>query len=199
MRTHRHDWRATGEVRRGMLTRIVARIVSPAVIGLETATVEVEVDLRPGLPGFSVVGLPDAAVQEARERVRSGVVNQAFALPPIRIIANLAPLDSGVQLPAALQPSGECPVGDAGGGRGNLQCAARGEVGDDLRAHLVGQLRGRAGPAWLAHAATLAVAPSATDSQRARITSRSTNTVGTSSQPSSRAARRRMLSATRGR
>ncbi len=47
-------------------------------------------DLRPGLPGFSVVGLPDIAVQEARERVRSGVVNQAFALPPIRIIANLA-------------------------------------------------------------------------------------------------------------
>ncbi len=76
-----------------MLTRIVARIVSPAVIGLETATVEVEVDLRPGLPGFSVVGLPDTAVQEARERVRSGVVNQAFALPPIRIIANLAPAD----------------------------------------------------------------------------------------------------------
>ncbi len=50
-------------------------------------------DLRPGLPGFSVVGLPDIAVQEARERVRSGVVNQAFALPPIRIIANLAPAD----------------------------------------------------------------------------------------------------------
>ncbi len=50
-------------------------------------------DLRPGLPGFSVVGLPDTAVQEARERVRSGVVNQAFTLPPIRIIANLAPAD----------------------------------------------------------------------------------------------------------
>ncbi len=93
VRTHPHDSRATGEVRRGMLARIVARIVSPAVIGLETATVEVEVDLRPGLPGFSVVGLPDTAVQEARERVRSGVVNQAFALPPIRIIANLAPAD----------------------------------------------------------------------------------------------------------
>jgi magnesium chelatase family protein len=55
--------------------------------------VEVEVDLRPGLPGFSVVGLPDAAVQEARERVRSGVINQAFDLPAIRIVANLAPAD----------------------------------------------------------------------------------------------------------
>ena len=66
-------------------------MVSPALLGLDTATVEVEVDLRPGLPGFSVVGLPDAAVQEARERVRSGLVNQAFALPALRIVANLAP------------------------------------------------------------------------------------------------------------
>ena len=47
-------------------------MLSPAVLGLETSTVEVEVDLRAGLPAFSVVGLPDAAVQEARERVRSG-------------------------------------------------------------------------------------------------------------------------------
>ena len=54
---------------------------------------EVEVDLRPGLPAFSVVGLPDTAVQEARERVRSGVINQAFDLPPLRIVANLAPAD----------------------------------------------------------------------------------------------------------
>lgn len=72
---------------------MVARMVSPALLGLETATVEVEVDLRPGLPGFSVVGLPDAAVQEARERVRSGLVNQAFDLPALRIVANLAPAD----------------------------------------------------------------------------------------------------------
>ena len=54
---------------------------------------EVEVDLRPGLPAFSVVGLPDTSVQEARERVRSGVINQAFDLPPLRIVANLAPAD----------------------------------------------------------------------------------------------------------
>jgi len=72
---------------------VVARLVSPAVLGLDTATVEVEVDLRAGLSGFSIVGLPDAAVQEARERVRSGVVNQAFSLPSIRIVANLAPAD----------------------------------------------------------------------------------------------------------
>lgn len=72
---------------------MVARLVSPAVFGLETSTVEVEVDLRTGLPGFSVVGLPDAAVQEARERVKSGVANQAFRMPGGRIVANLAPAD----------------------------------------------------------------------------------------------------------
>ena len=68
-------------------------MLSPAVLGLETSTVEVEVDLRAGLPAFSVVGLPDAAVQEARERVRSGLANQAFAVPARRIVANLAPAD----------------------------------------------------------------------------------------------------------
>ncbi len=72
---------------------VVARLVSPAVLGLETSTVQVEVDLRAGLPAFSVVGLADVAVQEARERVRSGLVNQAFAVPARRIVANLAPAD----------------------------------------------------------------------------------------------------------
>lgn len=72
---------------------MVVQIVSPAVLGLDTATVQVEVDLRPGLPAFAVVGLPDTAVQEARERVRSGLVNQAFGLPARRIVVNLAPAD----------------------------------------------------------------------------------------------------------
>jgi magnesium chelatase family protein len=72
---------------------VVASLVSPAVLGLETSSVQVEVDLRAGLPAFSVVGLPDAAVQEARERVRSGIANQAFAVPARRIVANLAPAD----------------------------------------------------------------------------------------------------------
>ena len=72
---------------------VVAQLLSPAVLGLETSTVQVEVDLRAGLPSFSVVGLADAAVQEARERVRSGLANQAFTVPARRIIANLAPAD----------------------------------------------------------------------------------------------------------
>lgn len=86
---------------------MVARMVSPALLGLDSATVEVEVDLRGGLPGFHVVGLPDTAVQESRERVRSGLINQAFTLPALRIVANLAPADlrkAGPQydLPVAL-------------------------------------------------------------------------------------------------
>lgn len=97
---------------------MVSRLVSAAVIGLQTATVQVEVDLRPGLPAFAVVGLPDAAVQESRERVRSGIVNQAFTVPARRIVANLAPADlrkSGPQydLPIALAllaASGQLPA-----------------------------------------------------------------------------------------
>ncbi|HWH14618.1 MAG TPA: YifB family Mg chelatase-like AAA ATPase [Miltoncostaeaceae bacterium] len=98
---------------------MVSTVVSPALVGLDTATVQVEVDLRAGLPAFSVVGLPDAAVSEARERVRSGVLNQGFAVPARRIVANLAPADlrkSGPQydLPIALAmlaASGQIPAG----------------------------------------------------------------------------------------
>ena len=72
---------------------MVAQLLSPAVLGLQTSTVQVEVDLRAGLPSFAVVGLADVAVQEARERVRSGLANQAFSVPARRIVANLAPAD----------------------------------------------------------------------------------------------------------
>lgn len=96
---------------------MVAHLLSPAVLGLETSTVQVEVDLRAGLPSFAVVGLADIAVQEARERVRSGLANQAFTVPPRRIVANLAPADlrkAGPQydLPLALAilaASGQIP------------------------------------------------------------------------------------------
>jgi len=55
--------------------------------------VEVEVDISPGLPSFTIVGLPDAAVQEARERVRAAIRNSGFVFPMKRIIVNLAPAD----------------------------------------------------------------------------------------------------------
>jgi magnesium chelatase family protein len=72
---------------------VVARLVSPALLGLAAATVQVEADLREGLPAFAVVGLPDAAVQESRERVRSAIANQGYRLPARRIVVNLAPAD----------------------------------------------------------------------------------------------------------
>ena len=62
--------------------------------------VQVEVDISPGLPRFSIVGLPDEAVQEARERVRSAIRNSGFAFPMRRIAVNLAPADLKKEGPA---------------------------------------------------------------------------------------------------
>jgi len=70
---------------------MLAKVKSAAVVGLEGAIVEVEVDLLPGLPSFTIVGLPDKAVQEARERVRSAIRNSKYKFPSRRIIVNLAP------------------------------------------------------------------------------------------------------------
>ncbi len=70
---------------------MLAKVISCAVVGLEGAIVEVEVDISPGLPSFTIVGLPDAAVQEAKERVRAAIRNSGYAFPMKRIIVNLAP------------------------------------------------------------------------------------------------------------
>ncbi len=70
---------------------MLAKVTSCAVIGLEGAIVEVEVDISPGLPSFTVVGLPDTAVQEARERVRAAIRNSGCTFPAKRITVNLAP------------------------------------------------------------------------------------------------------------
>ena len=64
-----------------------------AVVGLDGYIVQVEVDISPGLPAFNIVGLPDAAVQEAKERVRAALRNSGFEFPLRRITANLAPAD----------------------------------------------------------------------------------------------------------
>ncbi len=72
---------------------MLAKVTSCALLGLEGATIEVEVDISPGLPAFTIVGLPDAAVQEARERVRAAIRNSGFNFPLKRIIVNLAPAD----------------------------------------------------------------------------------------------------------
>ena len=87
--------------------------------GIAARPVRVEVDVHRGLPAFSLVGLPDAAVREARERVRSALSNCGFDFPLQRIVANLAPASlrkagPGLDLPIAvalLIASGPARVG----------------------------------------------------------------------------------------
>ncbi len=70
-----------------------ARIESLALVGLGAQKITVEVDLANGLPSFQIVGLPDKAVDEARERVRAAIRNAGFEFPTHRITVNLAPAD----------------------------------------------------------------------------------------------------------
>ncbi len=70
---------------------MLARIFSCAVVGLEGVVIEVEVDFTNGLPGMTIVGLPDAAVQESRERVQTAVKNAGLHFPRHRVVVNLAP------------------------------------------------------------------------------------------------------------
>ena len=70
---------------------MLARVFSCAVIGLDGVIVEVEVDAGDGLPGITIVGLPDAAVQESRERVQMAIKNAGRSFPRRRMIVNLAP------------------------------------------------------------------------------------------------------------
>jgi len=79
---------------------MLAKVTSCAVVGLEGFIVQVEVDISPGLPNFFIVGLPDTAVQEARERVRSAIRNSGFIFPMKRITVNLAPADLKKEGPA---------------------------------------------------------------------------------------------------
>jgi magnesium chelatase family protein len=97
---------------------VLARAHTFAIDGFESRHVTVEVDVRPGLPNFRVVGLADAGVREARDRVRSAIINSGYQFPAQRIIANLAPGDvpkvgPGFDLALAcgvLAASGQLPV-----------------------------------------------------------------------------------------
>ena len=79
---------------------MLARCRSAALQGLEARPVIVEVDLAPGLPGIQLVGLPDKAIQESRERVRSALRNSGFRGPLVRVVVNLAPADLRKEGPA---------------------------------------------------------------------------------------------------
>ncbi|WP_079417221.1 YifB family Mg chelatase-like AAA ATPase [Thiomonas intermedia] len=159
----------------------LAQVASRALLGMEAPPVTVEVHLSPGLPGFTIVGLPEAEVREARDRVRSALLNSGLGFPSNkRIVVNLAPADlpkeSGrFDLPIAiglLAAQGLIPAGRLQGHtfagelsltgelrptRGALAMACalasqRPEAGDDLRLVLPQQ---SAEEAALAQAATV--------------------------------------------
>ena len=79
---------------------MLSRVFSCAVIGLDGVIVEVEVDFGSGLPGITIVGLPDAAVQESRERVQAAIKNAGLFFPRKRLIVNLAPASVRKEGPA---------------------------------------------------------------------------------------------------
>ncbi|MGH2996418.1 MAG: magnesium chelatase domain-containing protein, partial [Gaiellaceae bacterium] len=86
---------------------MLARALTHALVGLEARPVEVEAHLQRGVPAFAIVGLPDKACQEAKERVRSGIASAELEWPLRRITVNLAPAGlrkegSGYDLPIAL-------------------------------------------------------------------------------------------------
>ena len=94
---------------RASVVHVLARTVTHALVGLESRRVEVEAHLQGGVPGFAIVGLADRACQEAKERVRSGIISAELQWPGgrRRITVNLAPAalrkeGSGFDLPIAL-------------------------------------------------------------------------------------------------
>ena len=72
---------------------MLATLLSATLVALDGRVIRVEVDVAPGLPGFTIVGLGDASIREARERVRGALRNAGFVHPPRRITVNLAPAD----------------------------------------------------------------------------------------------------------
>ena len=72
---------------------MLAKVRTAAVVGLDAQEIEVQVDIAGGLPALTIVGLPDTAVQEARERVRSAIRNSGCQFPMKRVTVNLAPAD----------------------------------------------------------------------------------------------------------
>jgi magnesium chelatase family protein len=102
---------------------VLASLLSATLRGIDAALVHVEVDVSPGLPTFTVVGLPDTTVRESRDRVRTAIRNSAFEFPWQHITINLAPADvrkegAAYDLPIALgilAATGELPSRDPRG------------------------------------------------------------------------------------
>jgi magnesium chelatase family protein len=86
---------------------VLARVITFAIDGVEARRVWVEADIRQGLPAFTIVGLADKAIREARERVRAAITNSGYVFPALRITVNLAPaylrkIGPGFDLPLAV-------------------------------------------------------------------------------------------------
>ena len=86
---------------------MISRVQTACLAGLEAQPVQLEVDLAGGIPALVIVGLPDTAVTEARERVKAAIKNSGFAFPLKKVIVNLAPADvrkegTGLDLPLAV-------------------------------------------------------------------------------------------------
>ena len=86
---------------------MLAKVLCSAVMGIDAYLVEVEVDIAAGLPAFTTVGLPEAAVKESRERVKAAIQNSGYRFPDDRITVNLAPAHikkdgTGFDLPIAV-------------------------------------------------------------------------------------------------
>ncbi len=116
---------------------MLARVTTFAIDGVQPRQVWVEVDIRSGLPAFTIVGLGDTAVRESRDRIRSAILNSGFKFPEGRLTANLAPaflrkagpgFDAALAL-AVLAASGQVPSDELEG------CAVFGELslGGELR------------------------------------------------------------------
>jgi magnesium chelatase family protein len=86
---------------------LLSKVLSGAILGIEAYLVEVETDISPGIPCYTLVGLPDNAVRESRERVSSAISNSGYSFPLKRVTLNLAPADikkegAAFDLPIAL-------------------------------------------------------------------------------------------------
>ena len=73
---------------------MLSSVKSFGLHGIDSYLVTVEADLSRGMPAFEVVGLPDAAVKESRDRIRAAVKNSGLSFPASRIVVNLAPADT---------------------------------------------------------------------------------------------------------
>ncbi len=151
----RSDARITGShhlLETGLEKRVLATVASATLTGVEGQAISVEVHVSRGLPSFSIVGLPDAACRESRDRVRAAIISSGLSWPQHRVTVNLAPSGirkggSGLDLPVAIA----LLIAD-----GQLPARVAENVGFIGELGLDGTLRGVPGVLARAHALSVA-------------------------------------------